>query len=63
MKRPYDYPQNKIRKAIAFRKCIEVLQDLKQQAPPIFDRDPQVTGYLEQLQRDFDAMEKSLQEV
>lgn len=54
---PYEAYHNRMRKVWALKKCVSALEDLQERYPPIFNSDPMVAGYLEQLRTDIANLE------
>ena len=51
-----EYP-NRLRKAAALKRCVEVLERLKEKYTPIFSDDPMIVGYLAQMKADIAVLE------
>ena len=59
---PYEYQHNRIRKAAALKRCVEILEGLKENYCPIFSDDSMIQGYLEQMRFDITELEALTEE-
>ena len=60
--KPYEAPQNLIRKHRVLRACLDKFEALRQNNAPIFRDDPLVARYIGQLQADLKALEEAIEQ-
>lgn len=56
----YNRPQNLIRKHGAIARCIETLEQLKENYPPIFNNDPMINNLLDQMKGNIEKLVEAM---